>query len=368
MPESRTPTVLKPHGVLAALRARWLTLAVLLVALVLFVGWFRQAFYDQGYAPEQPIAYSHKLHAGDLKIDCKYCHFNAERGRHAGVPPSSVCLGCHGPQQGAVKVDSPEIQKLLAMTTSESGSYKDEATGIVHEGGAVHWKRIHKLPDFVYFSHQWHVKAGVACQTCHGPIEEMVVVRQHANLTMGWCIDCHRNTNYVGGPAYDPARPETFSVGTGNYDVVRDRIKPDGIADFAPRPTYGHDGHGHGEAKAPDEAEVERQKQVALAAQQQNTDRPFLSHGAMTESQEKALAKLIEAKPALRDLPNWRLVDLPETHRIIYQELIAKEVEAARRAGTLPAEGTPERAAFERQLFLRLSFHNSPTQCSTCHQ
>ena len=128
---------------------------------------------SQGYAPEQPIAFSHRLHAGQYEVPCQYCHFAAERSRHAGIPPVAVCMGCHA----QVRVASAEVQKLREA---------------VAQRRPVRWVRIHELPDFVYFSHSRHVTAGLACQRCHGPVEAMDRVRQEAPLTMGWCIDCHR--------------------------------------------------------------------------------------------------------------------------------------------------------------------------------
>lgn len=135
--------------------------------------------YHKGYQPTQPIAYSHKLHAGDLKIDCKYCHFGAEQGKHAGVPPVNVCMNCHK----LIKAKSPEIVKIHEAAKS---------------GRSIEWIRIHKLPDYVSFDHSRHVNRGVACQTCHGPIEEMEVVKQWNTLAMGWCINCHRD--YTAAP------------------------------------------------------------------------------------------------------------------------------------------------------------------------
>lgn len=128
---------------------------------------------NQGYAPEQPIPYSHKLHAGDLKMDCRYCHSDVEKSRHASVPSVSVCMNCHS----VVKTESPHIQRLKE-------SYES--------GKPIEWVRVHELPDYVYFPHKRHVAKGLACQTCHGPIQEMETVYQYAPLTMGWCMDCHR--------------------------------------------------------------------------------------------------------------------------------------------------------------------------------
>ena len=142
---------------------------------------------QQGYAPKQPIAFSHKLHAGEYEIACQYCHTGVEIGKSANIPSVNICMNCHN----FIKTDSPEIQKLFAAQES---------------GEPIEWVRIHNLPDLAYFNHSQHVKVGgVECQTCHGEIQEMAVVKQHAPLTMGWCIDCHRNTslNTQGNGYYD---------------------------------------------------------------------------------------------------------------------------------------------------------------------
>jgi len=142
---------------------------------------------QQGYAPKQPIAFSHKLHAGQYEIECQYCHTGVEIGKSANIPSVNICMNCHS----AIKTDSPEIQKLYAAQES---------------GEPIEWVRIHNLPDLAYFNHSQHVKVGqVECQTCHGEIQEMEIVKQHAPLTMGWCIDCHRTTslNTEGNGYYD---------------------------------------------------------------------------------------------------------------------------------------------------------------------
>jgi len=336
--ETSTPTVFQDSSIFPLLKQRWPLLLVVLAVLGFLGASFYFSFYDKGYAPVQPIAYSHKLHAGDLGIDCRYCHFNAERGKHAGVPPTSVCLGCHATDKGGVNGDKPEIQKLLAMAASDDGTWTDPATGVVHEGGAIHWERVHKLPDFVYFSHQWHVQAGVAC---HGPVEEMVVVRQHADLSMGWCIECHRNDQYVGGPAYDGKDPATFTVGVADYDVQRARIKPDAVVEFVERHTKGaphDDAHHHAAAST----------------------RPFGEAGAPTPKQIDDLNRVLERFPHLKDAPNWRLADLPDTHREVYRELITQKAGAKSINDVTPED--------QRRWLMQLSFQNSPTQCSTCHQ
>ncbi|HWB91167.1 MAG TPA: c-type cytochrome [Puia sp.] len=158
---------------------------------------------QQGYQPEQPIFYSHKVHAGINQISCLYCHSNALQSRHATVPPLNVCMNCHaaindythGPKlyraDGSEVDGTAEIQKLYSYTgyNPKTGTYN---TAKAHP---VEWIKIHSLPDHVFFSHAQHTNAGkVQCQTCHGPIQEMNEVKQFAPLSMGWCINCHRTT------------------------------------------------------------------------------------------------------------------------------------------------------------------------------
>lgn len=138
---------------------------------------------NQGYAPPQPIKYSHAVHAGGLRIPCLYCHYGAERGRHAGIPPASVCLNCHR----QVLPDHPEVRKVREA---------------VEQQMPIEWNRIHQLPDHAYFSHQAHVRAAVVCQTCHGPVEQMGRVAQEAPLTMGWCLSCHRKGSQRAGAGF----------------------------------------------------------------------------------------------------------------------------------------------------------------------
>lgn len=150
---------------------------------------------QQNYQPKQPIAFSHKLHAGLYEIDCKYCHTGVMKGKSANIPSPNICMNCHS----QIKQDSPEIQKIYSaigydvVTASYTGKQKP-----------IEWVRIHNLPDLAYFNHSQHVNvAGIECQTCHGPIQEMDVVKQYSLLTMGWCIDCHRKTDVnTKGNAY----------------------------------------------------------------------------------------------------------------------------------------------------------------------
>jgi hypothetical protein len=154
----------------------WLPVgAAAVLVTVTATGWFTQPDrFVRGYAPQQPVAFSHRLHAGAMQIPCQYCHSDVLRSRHASVPPVDVCMYCHR----VTKTDSPAIQVLAHA----------EATGQV-----VAWKRIHSLPDHAYFDHRPHVAAGILCQTCHGEVETMEVVSQHMSMRMGNCLGCHRD-------------------------------------------------------------------------------------------------------------------------------------------------------------------------------
>jgi len=147
-------------------------LAVYLVGLVYYGGSPKTT--DVGYEPEQPVPYSHALHAGQLGIDCRYCHNTVERAAHAAIPPTQTCMNCHN----AIRTESA---KLLPVRESY-------ATGL-----PIPWVRIHDLPDYAYFNHSAHVDRGVGCVECHGRVDKMEVVYQQAPLNMGWCLDCHRN-------------------------------------------------------------------------------------------------------------------------------------------------------------------------------
>jgi mono/diheme cytochrome c family protein len=141
----------------------------------------------QGYAPKQPIAFSHKLHAGEMQINCANCHTGVYKGKQAGIPSSSICMNCHN----TIKRESPEIQKIYTALE------KDQP---------VEWVRVHNLPDLAYFNHAQHTNvAGLDCENCHGEVNKMEVVQQRKTLTMGWCIDCHRKTdvNSKGNAYYD---------------------------------------------------------------------------------------------------------------------------------------------------------------------
>ena len=157
---------------------------------------------DQGYMPIQPIHYSHKIHSGDNQIECKYCHSSARVSKHSGIPSLNVCMNCHmniaeyngeeDLEKGYTKeFYTNEIKKLYKAV-----GWNEETQSYTGETQPVEWVRIHNLPDFVYFNHAQHVSvAGIDCQKCHGPVDEMEILYQHSSLTMGWCIDCHRESD-----------------------------------------------------------------------------------------------------------------------------------------------------------------------------
>jgi mono/diheme cytochrome c family protein len=174
----------------------------LLVAAYFMYAFFMQIGIDQGYAPVQPIHYSHKIHAGANEIDCNYCHSSARKSKHSGIPSLNVCMNCHkniseynGEEDLANGYTKEFYDKEIAKLYDAVG-WDDAEQSYTGKEKPVKWVRIHNLPDFVYFNHSQHVAvAGVECQTCHGPVEEMEIMYQHSPLTMGWCIDCHRETN-----------------------------------------------------------------------------------------------------------------------------------------------------------------------------
>lgn len=173
----------------------------LLVSAYFAYGYLMQIGVDQGYEPIQPIHYSHRIHAGDNKIDCKYCHSSARVSKSSGIPSLNVCMNCHKNISEVAETTATEehskafydeqIQKLYTAV-----GWDKTTQSYTGKTSPVKWVRIHNLPDFVYFNHSQHVTvAGVECQKCHGPVEEYEVQKQFAPLTMGWCINCHRETN-----------------------------------------------------------------------------------------------------------------------------------------------------------------------------
>jgi hypothetical protein len=177
---------------------------------------------QQGDEPVQPIAFSHRLHAGELQVSCPYCHFDAESSRHAGIPPENVCMNCHRfvtAPLGAIRAEdeqakkegrkpqrivSPEIQKIYDALALDADLKRDPSKTQT----PIAWVKVHNLPDFAYFDHRAHVNAGVACQQCHGPVETMERVQQAQPLTMGWCVNCHRAAT-ANGVAGKPVNAST---------------------------------------------------------------------------------------------------------------------------------------------------------------
>jgi hypothetical protein len=159
---------------------RYVRLAAGLAALVALSGIGLYAYFshprviDTGYSPVQPVPYSHKLHAGNLGMDCFYCHYTVNKAAFAAIPPTQVCMNCHT----RVRPESPNLVKVRDSFAT---------------GEPIPWVKVHRLPDYVYFNHQAHVTAGVSCVSCHGRVDQMVEVRQVQPLNMAWCLDCHRN-------------------------------------------------------------------------------------------------------------------------------------------------------------------------------
>jgi hypothetical protein len=170
--------------------------------------WFSPHNLQVGYAPEQPVKYSHQLHAGELGIDCRYCHTSVETSQEAMIPATQTCMGCHS----LVKTDS----KLLEPVRE---SWKSDRL--------VEWVRVYKLPDHAFFDHSVHVAVGVGCVSCYGRVDQMEVVRQDQPLSMGWCLDCHRDPQ----PNLRPPHEVT------NMAWTRDGAEPLAQADVNP-PTH----------------------------------------------------------------------------------------------------------------------------------
>lgn len=199
-------------------------IGLLLVSWVLKQGWdgLMGIGVYQGYAPEQPIKFSHEIHAGQNQIACVYCHSGVEKSKHANIPSANVCMNCHAYiQEGAVS-GKEEIKKIYAAL-----DYNPETRVYGPNKKPIEWIRVHNLPDHVYFNHSQHVKVGkIECKECHGAVDSMEVVKQNSPLTMGWCIDCHRKTEvdykdnkyyeelhkqFVNDPAYK--KGDKFTIG-----------------------------------------------------------------------------------------------------------------------------------------------------------
>jgi hypothetical protein len=181
---------------------------VIVVAVVGFVWYYFSPWYtDVGYRPKQPVPYSHKLHAGDLAIDCRYCHTGVETQPHANIPPTQTCMNCH-------KLVKPESDKLALVRTS------------FETGMPIEWVRVSQLPEYAYFNHSAHINAGVGCISCHGNIAQMEEVTLAKPLSMGWCLECHRNpapnlrpVNEITNMDYEPPDNQTEMAA----EIIKDK-------------------------------------------------------------------------------------------------------------------------------------------------
>ena len=173
--------------------------------------WFSPKHLNVGYQPEQPIPYSHRLHVGELGIDCRYCHSQVEKAAHASIPSTETCLNCHR----VIKKDSPHILKLREAHAQNK---------------PIEWVRIHRLPDHAYFDHSAHINKGVSCVSCHGRIDQMDIVYQAKSLSMGWCLECHRNPEEFVRPKGDVTKmdwePGKDQVELGKELVLKHNIHP----------------------------------------------------------------------------------------------------------------------------------------------
>jgi len=202
---------------------------VLLMGAYLGFGTLFKVGVNEGYMPLQPIAFSHKIHSGENKIECQYCHSSAKHSKHSGIPSVNVCMNCHKNiaevaegtkvEWDGVTYGKTELDKEIAKVYDAAG-WDTETLEYTGETKPIKWIRIHNLPDFAYFNHSQHVTvAGVKCQKCHGPVEEFDEMRQYSPLTMGWCIDCHRetNVNLKGNEYYEKIHEELAK----KYDVEK---------------------------------------------------------------------------------------------------------------------------------------------------
>ncbi len=194
------------------LKAKWVHYIILLSALWILGEWSWDYATglgrQQNYQPDQPIWFSHKVHAGQNQIDCEYCHFTAERSMHAGIPPASVCMNCHSQVKSGKQTGTKEIAKIYAA---------------LKENKPIQWVKVHNLPDFVYFSHEQHVKVGkLNCTECHGDVAQMDQIAQVKSLGMGWCLDCHRShkVQFTDNKFYGSYKKLHKELREGKIDLV----------------------------------------------------------------------------------------------------------------------------------------------------
>ena len=208
-----------------------LTIFLALTTAYIVFGLLFKVGVDEGYQPIQPIAFSHAIHAGDNKIDCQYCHSSAKHSKTSGIPSANVCMNCHKNIAevaddtkvtiGETVLGKTELDKEIQKLYTAVGWDADNLT-YTGETKPIKWVRVHNLPDFAYFNHSQHVTVGgLKCQTCHGPVETMDEVYQFSSLTMGWCIDCHKETKVdLKGNAYYTKIHEQLSKKYGVEQVT----------------------------------------------------------------------------------------------------------------------------------------------------
>jgi hypothetical protein len=174
---------------------------------------------QEGYEPVQPIKFSHKQHAGDLQINCLYCHYSATNGPHAGIPPATFCMNCHRLVTASWDITRAELDKARQegrppnRIVSEELNKLYDALGLDDNGQrdpnkepqSIAWVKVHNVPRYTRFDHRSHVNAKVACQECHGPVETMDVIRQSTDLSMGWCVKCHKSHKEIEGRKVSPS-------------------------------------------------------------------------------------------------------------------------------------------------------------------
>ena len=175
----------------------------LVIAILACWYWGSPSFTDVGHTPRQPVLFSHRLHSGDVGVDCRYCHFTAEESAYAAIPPTSVCMNCHA----RVLPNSPRL--ALVRGSSETGR-------------TIPWVRVHMLPDYAYVNHSAHLAQGVGCTECHGRVDQMEIMSQRHPLSMGWCLTCHR----APGPSIRPVTVAVTDMGwvaTDDHDLLVSR-------------------------------------------------------------------------------------------------------------------------------------------------
>lgn len=202
-------------------RANALAIVILvgILALLVAISVFAYVVYrspyqtDVGYAPEQPVPFSHQHHVGGLGLDCRYCHTSVERSDFAGIPPTTTCMTCHSQEWTNAEMLAPVRDSLTRREPLE-------------------WTRVHRLADYVYFSHRAHVNNGVGCESCHGRVDEMRMTVQHKPLTMQWCLDCHRDPsaqlrpeNQITAMGYSPSQDEVSGTElVEHFGIQTDRL------------------------------------------------------------------------------------------------------------------------------------------------